>query len=182
MLQLQLLMPPETQSLEVISVNVWQILISLCNLLLLFLIFKRFLFKPVKKALAQRQAALDAQYSAAEEANRAAEESQAQWEEKLQSADAEADRVLQRAAAAADRRGEQIVSDARERAEGILRQAEDQAELERKKAAASIKKEIADVSAALTEKMIGRELRQEDHRAMIDSFLQEIGEDDDGTL
>lgn len=52
--------------------------------------------------------------------------------------------------------------------------------LERKKAAAGIKKEIADVSTALTEKMIGRELREEDHRAMIDSFIREIGEDDDG--
>ena len=39
------------QSLEVISVNIWHILISLCNLLILFLIVKRFLFKPVKKAL-----------------------------------------------------------------------------------------------------------------------------------
>ena len=34
------------QSLEVISVNLWQILISLLNLLILFLLFKKFLFKP----------------------------------------------------------------------------------------------------------------------------------------
>jgi len=92
----------------------------------------------------------------------------------------EADNLLKKATAAADRRGEQIVSEAKEKAEGIIRQAEDQAVLERKKAAAGIKKEIADVSTALTEKMIGRELREEDHRAMIDSFIREIGEDDDG--
>ena len=55
----------DTQPLEVISVNLWQILISLCNLLLLFLIIKRFLYKPVKKVLAQRQAALQEQYDAA---------------------------------------------------------------------------------------------------------------------
>lgn len=170
----------DTQSLEVISVNLWQILISLCNLLLLFLIIKRFLYKPVKKVLAQRQAALQEQYDAAASAQTDAEENRSKWEQKLHGAQEEADSLLKKATAAADRRGEQIVSEAKEKAEGIIRQAEDQAALERRKAAAGIKKEIADVSAALTEKMIGRELREEDHRAMIDSFIQEIGEDDDG--
>ena len=47
------------QSLEVISFNLWQMLISLANLVILFWILKRFLFKPVKKVLAQRQAELD---------------------------------------------------------------------------------------------------------------------------
>ena len=53
------------QSLEVISVNLWQILISLVNLFLLFLILKRFLYKPVKSVLEQRQKELDDQYEAA---------------------------------------------------------------------------------------------------------------------
>ena len=50
------------QTLEVISVNIWLILISLINLYLLFLILKIFLFKPVKKVLDSRQAELDAQF------------------------------------------------------------------------------------------------------------------------
>ena len=36
------------QTLDVISVNLWQILASLLNLLILFLIVKHFLYKPVK--------------------------------------------------------------------------------------------------------------------------------------
>lgn len=168
------------QSLEVISVNIWQILISLCNLLLLFLILKRFLYKPVKRVLAQRKAALDSQYAAAEEAERSAEASKQAWEEKMKSAQAEADHLLKKATATADRRSEQIVSDAKEKADGIVRQAEAQAALEHKKAEAGIKREIVDVSAVLTEKMLGREIKTEDHRAMIDSFIEGIGEDDDG--
>lgn len=64
------------QSLEVISVNIWHILISLCNLLILFLIVKRFLFKPVKKALEKRDADIGERYSAANEAKRSAEADQ----------------------------------------------------------------------------------------------------------
>ena len=35
--------------LDIISINIWQIVISLLNLVLLFLILKKFLFKPVKE-------------------------------------------------------------------------------------------------------------------------------------
>ena len=55
------------QSLEVISVNFWQILISLLNLLILFLLFKKFLFKPVNNMLAKRQSEIDAKYEEAED-------------------------------------------------------------------------------------------------------------------
>ena len=41
------------QNLDVISINLWQVLISLCNLLLLFLILKKFLYQPVRKLLDQ---------------------------------------------------------------------------------------------------------------------------------
>ena len=51
------------QNLEVISVNIWHILISLCNLLILFLILKKFLYAPVKKVMAQRRASIDESYS-----------------------------------------------------------------------------------------------------------------------
>ena len=54
---------PEVQNLDIISVNIWQILISLINLLLLFLIIKKFLYKPVKKFIAQRKASVDLQYA-----------------------------------------------------------------------------------------------------------------------
>ena len=35
------------QSLDIISVNIWQILISLANLLIIYRILSKFLFKPV---------------------------------------------------------------------------------------------------------------------------------------
>ena len=53
------------QFLDVISVNVWAILASLANLLLLTWIIKRFLFKPVKKMMDARRAAIDEDYAQA---------------------------------------------------------------------------------------------------------------------
>ena len=167
------------QTLDIISVNLWQILISLANLLLLFWILKKVFYGPVKKLLADRQAAIDEQISAAEEARKSAEESRVQWEEALQGAREKAGTILQTATEEAARQEEKILSQARETAAGILRRAEAEAEGERRKAAEGIKREIVEVSGALTEKMLEREVKTEDHRALIDSFLNEIGEKDD---
>ncbi len=56
------------------------------------------------------------------------------------------------------------MADAKERADGIVRQAEAEAQLERRKAADEMKHEIVDVSTQLAEKMLQREIRQQDHR------------------
>lgn len=168
------------QTLEVISINIWQILISLANLVILFLVLKKFLFKPVKKVLAKRQAAVDEQYAAAAQAEKQAMQSKESWEHKMESAAAQADAILKDATQTASLRGEKIVAAAQDKADGIIRQAETEAELERKKAEDGIKREIIDVSTVLTEKMLGREINTQDHRSLIDSFIEEIGGSDDG--
>ncbi|MBQ8311816.1 MAG: F0F1 ATP synthase subunit B [Clostridia bacterium] len=165
------------QALDVISINIWDILISLANLGLLFLAVKKFLYKPVKDMMAAREEAIAAQYRAADEAEQAAKADQALYAEKLSGAQDEVDAMLEQAAVNASRRGERIVADAQDKADGIIRQAQTEAEMEKKKAQATIRREITDVSAALTEKLLGREMSADDHRAMIDSFLDGIGEE-----
>lgn len=167
------------QSLDIISVNLWQILISLVNLLLLFLAFKKFLYKPVKSILAKRQAEIEKDYAAAKEAQADADENRRIWEEKMASAAAEADEIIRTATEKAKRRSDTMVEEAREKADGLVRVAQSEAELERKKAVDDIKREIVEVSGALTEKMLEREINTDDHRALIDSFIEEIGDGDE---
>ena len=164
------------QTLDVISVNLWQIVISLANLLLIFLILKKFLWKPIQKVMKQRQDMVDKQFSDAAEAEAKANEDKAQWAEKLATADEEAAARIAAADETARRHGERVIADAKDKAQGIIRQAEAEAELERQKATASIRDEIADVSAELAEKLLEREINAEDHRAMIASFLDEVGD------
>ena len=167
------------QNLNVISVNIWQILISLVNLLLLTLIVKKFLFKPVKKVMDQRKAAIDADYEQARTAREEAEESRQNYAAAMAAVRQTSDQLIAEATRAAVHRSSEIVEEARERATDIRRQAEADAVLERKKAEEDMRREIADVSTRLTGVLLKREINEEDHRALIDSFLQEIGTDDD---
>ena len=164
------------QNLDVISVNIWQILISLANLVLLFLIIKKFLYKPVKKVLQQRRDEIDSQYTAAAEAKAEANKSREEWENTMLGAKSKADDIIKTASENAKRRGETIINEAQARADGIIRRAEEDALLERKKSAEGIRREIIEISGALSEKLLEREINNEDHRALIDSFIDEIGE------
>lgn len=167
------------QNLDVISVNIWQILISLVNLVLLFLMLKKYLYKPVKNIMAKRQDEIDARYAEADAARAAANESRRNWEEKLFGANAEANAILQKATENAKYRSEGMMTEAQEKADRIIRMAQSEAELERKKSVDGIKREIVEVSGALTEKMLEREINTEDHRALIDSFIEKIGDGND---
>lgn len=164
------------QNLEIISVNIWQILISLADLVILFLLLKKFLYKPVHKMLDERQKAIDDQYRDADDAKRIAEEDRDEWEQKMQTAEDTANKILQNATANASRRGDAIIAEAKDKADGIMRSAENEAELERLKAADNIKTDIVDISAALTEKLLSREINADDHQAFIDSFIEDIGD------
>ena len=164
------------QSLDIISINLWHILISLANLIIIFLIVKKFLFKPVQNLFAKRQAELDHQYAAANAAEQEAQEHKDAWEKKLQAANDEADAILQEATDTAKYRAAQIVEEANAKAAGIQSRAEAEALLTQKQAEEGIKREIVEVSSAIAEKMLEREINEQDHRAVIDAFLEEIGE------
>lgn len=167
------------QTLDVISINLWQILASLLNLLILFLIVKKFLYKPVKKMLNDRQNTIDGDYKKAEEAKNQALADQKAYEEKIVTAKAEGDSIIKSAVDMAHSREEEILKEAKQKAEGILKQAQSDIDLERRKAESLIKSEIVSVSTALTEKMLEREISADDHKKIIDSFIDGIGEEND---
>ena len=122
------------QTLDIISVNLWHILISLANLALIFWFAKKFLFAPIRAVFQKREDEIAHRYAAADDAQRRADEDRATWESKLQGADAEATRIITEATDTAKYRSEQILTEATTRAQGIVDRAELEAKLERKKA------------------------------------------------
>ena len=91
------IMLSEAQSLlnfPVIRIDLWTIIISLGNLLILFLLVKKFLFKPVQKIFDQRKAQVDEVYKEANDARTAAEADKKHYEERLSHAETEADAIV----------------------------------------------------------------------------------------
>ena len=152
------------QNLDVISVNIWGILISLANLVIMYFIVKKFLFRPVQKVMADRGAEVGRVYSDADRALAEAEKSRDEYEAKLAASDEEAGNIIRAAKERANAESRDIIS-----------AADEDIAFEKKKAINDVKNEISGISVEIAEKMIGRELKEEDHRALIDSYIDGIG-------
>ncbi|MGM9638995.1 MAG: F0F1 ATP synthase subunit B [Butyricicoccaceae bacterium] len=160
-----------------VSFNGWTFIAQICNLLLQMYLFKRFLFEPVKKIIAQRQSEVGELYSAAEEAKQTAEHDKAAYSEKLLTANEEASRIVRTATERAGQQGEEILRGAQEQAQALLRKADDDIARERVKAMNEIKNDISQMALDIAEKVVEKEIRPEDHKALIEEFIASVGDD-----
>ena len=165
-------------NLDLISVNIPHMIITIINLLILFLVIKKFLFKPVQRILAERQSQVDTLYADAESAKQDAEKDKAAYSEKLENAEAEADAILKSAAKTAERNSDIVMAQASEKANAMLQKAEADIAQERKKAVNEIKNEISDLSVSIAGKVIEREISAADHQALINEFIENLDETD----
>ncbi len=164
----------DSEYLELISLNIWHIVATIANLLILMLILKKFLFKPVQKIMAERQSQVDELYAGAEEAKNQAEADRKLYSEKLSGAKAEADSIIKNATKRADRQGEEIIEEAKAKAADIALRAEADIEREKKKAMSELKNEISEISVQIAESVVSREIKEGDHKELIDSFIDKL--------
>ena len=72
----------------------------------------------------------------------------------------------------------EIVDEAKSEADRLRRRADEEIAQEKKKALNEIKNDISDISVEIAEKVVGREIREEDHREMIDAFIRDLEDGD----
>lgn len=147
------------------------ILWTIIDLLILYVLLKKFLFKPVHNILAQRKADVDAQMQKAAQTNAQAQELKAQYEESIRTIDAENARKVADAQAKAGQEYDRIIADANKKSEGIVAAARDRAKL-----AAEEERQLAEADIADMLKDAARKQAEgEDDHALYDQFLNEAG-------
>ena len=102
-----------------IGFNPWTALFTLLNLVLTFLILKKFLFKPVNKMIDDRQKEIDDLYADATEARTAAEHMQADYDRKLSEAKDASAQIIAEATQEAHRRRDDMIVHAQSDADAI---------------------------------------------------------------
>ena len=164
------------QSLEIISVNIWSILVSLANLLIMFLILKRFLFKPVQKMMAARKQQVDQIYQDAKENRDSAINMKQEYEARLAAAREEADGLVRNAVQTAQRKGDAIVAEANSQASHLKQKAEQEIAQEKKQMLQDVRGEISDIAVSIASKVVEREVKKQDYDGCVDEFIKNVGE------
>ena len=159
-----------------ITLDGWTFLAQICNLMIQLVIFKKFLLKPIKQVIADRKAKADSEIADAQKLRTEAEAMKAEYEQNLQNARAEANQIVARAQKTATARGEEIVGEARAQAAALKQKAEADIAQERKKAVNEVKDEIGGMAMEIASKVVEREIKEADHKDLIDEFIKNVGE------
>lgn len=168
-------MPGEVQ--EFVSLTPWTMIFEVVNLLIVMLILKKFLFKPVNAVLEQRQAEIGGMYQKAEDAQKDALALKQAYDERMSGARKEADELIAAAQDSARRRGDEIVEDARDEAVQLRRRAEEDIELQKRKALREARDELADMAVDIAGKVVEREVTREDHDRLVEEFIKSAGDE-----
>ena len=159
-----------------ITLDGWTFLAQICNLMIQLVIFKKLLLNPVKKVIAERKAKADSQIADAEKLRTEAEAMKAEYEQNLQNARTEANQIVASAQKTAAARSEELLGEARAQAAALKQKAEADIAQERKKAVNEVKDEIGGMAMEIASKVVEREIKEADHKDLIDEFIKNVGE------
>ena len=159
-----------------ITLDGWTFVAQICNLMIQLVIFKKLLLNPVKKVIAERKAKADSQIADAQKLRTEAEAMKAEYEQNLQNARTEANQIVAAAQQTATARSEELLGEARAQAAALKQKAEADIAQERKKAVNEVKDEIGGMAMEIASKVVEREIREADHKDLIDEFIKNVGE------
>ena len=161
---------------EFLNINFFTALFTLANTIALFLVLKKFLFKPVMKMIADRQKEIDDLYDDAGKAKTEALRMEREYRQKLEAAAETGEKLVKDAVVRGQKREEEIVAEANREADAILAKAHADIQQEKKKALNDAKDEISQLALAIAGKVVGRELTEADQSRLVDCFIDELGE------
>lgn len=167
------------ESGDFISLELWTSIFTLCNLVILFFVMKKLLFKPVKKMIDSRQQEVDEMYANANQDKEAAAQMKADYEQKLAHTSEQSAQMLKDATRRAQKREEEILTEAQEKAAQTLKRADEQIEMEKKRALNDIKDEVSGMAVDIASAILTRDIKPEEHSELIDSFIENLGDSHD---
>ena len=142
------------------------ILWTLINLIIFFVLMKLFLFKPIKKTLDKRKELIEGQFKAAEDKEKKADELQAEYQSQLSGVEDEKKQILAEARNNAKAEYDKIVARAKTDAKKA-------SELESEKARLAVKQQIAELAMQTATKVVEKEVSAETDKMLYDEFLNE---------
>lgn len=137
----------------------WRLLVvQVINFLVLMLILKKLLYKPVTAMLEKRRAEVAASIKASEDMQKAKDEFSKQAAQEMKDVRKKAHEITARADDAAANAKQKAQEDAKLQAQEIVALAKKEVSAEKEKIIDDVRTEIADIVVETTEKVLGKEL------------------------
>ena len=151
------------------------LLYTVVNVLVLFFLLRKFLFKPVADIIAQRQKLVDDDLNAAETSKKEAAAAMNVAQAKLRNVDQEAAARRKAYQQQAETEKQQLLAEAQKQADAILAAGKTAAEAERQSKLREADAQTSALARAMCEKLLERNLTVQDDARLLDDLLEKAG-------
>lgn len=160
--------------LSFVDINPSTIVFTLINTLIIFLLYRFLLHNKVMAILDKRQQAINADFEAADSAKKEAEQTKAEYTEKLKASKEEAEQIVASATKKAAEKQAEIIAEANADAARMKQQAQESIEQEKRRALNEVKDQISEVVVLAASKVCEKEISEKDNAGLIEGFLSSV--------
>jgi F-type H+-transporting ATPase subunit b len=151
------------------------LLIHIINILVLFVLLRTILFKPVNKFLSERTARIENQLKDAETKQAEALELKQTYVQHIESYEAEGREIVRDSQLKASQEASAIVKDARNQAEELIAEAHEKIAADKVQAVAEARTEVALLATEIAARILKREVSVADNKAVAEDFFRDKG-------
>jgi F-type H+-transporting ATPase subunit b len=156
-----------------LGVNLPLLVVFIINFIVLFILLRLFLYKPVLKMLDERTKRTKEGMELAEATKKEYEQARGEVQKQIEKSRQEAQAISAQAIQTGERLREESRQEATKQAQVIIDRTRAELETERDKIIGEMRREFVDISITAAEKVIKETLDKEKHRKLIEETLQE---------
>lgn len=142
---------------------------------IIFTLLSKLAWPMIVKMMAEREEKIQGDIDAAEQARTKAQNDAQAYADRLAAAEREAAEIIAAAKREAEEERSRILAKAQQDAVATIAKARDAVESERKKAMVQLSSSVVDLSVEIAGKIIGNDLGDDEHRALAEKYLAEVG-------
>ncbi|MDP4118420.1 MAG: F0F1 ATP synthase subunit B [Bacillota bacterium] len=157
------------------SLNGYNFILVALNLIILYVVLRKILFKPVTAFMENRTLSIRNSIENAEKQKAEAEELRFEYEKQLKNAKAEAEKIVAEGHAKAVLDAEKVIGDAKREASLILKNAGEEIEHERAQMLKDIRNEVAELAILAASKLMEENMSTAKNMQFVNDFLDKEG-------
>lgn len=152
------------------------IVYNIINILVLFFLLKKFLFKPVNEIMEKRKATIQQDLDSASKAKTDAEQIKGEYEQTLSTAKSQAADIVKDAKDRATVEYNSIIEKSSKDAAEIMANADKAIAQEKERAIKQTRSEMAGLAISMASKLVEKNIDATANKKLIDDFLSEAGD------
>jgi len=160
--------------LEQMGIDPAVLTLQVIAFVILFLLLRQFLFRPVIKIMSEREREIAQALEAGEQAKMELARIDQERERVLADAREQGREHVRRAVKEGEQARERVLAEAREEAQALRERAHTAIALEREEAALGLRRQVVDLALLAAGKAVLQKLDDQAHRAVVDDFITSL--------